>query len=97
MLAEPPPAHVVVATHSGPMRAFATAALGRDAGEPDNAEAVVVRVKVGGTSAAVAYRGRSHEVRLPDVALLPAWTASSSVPPDGSAGGVGTGPPRLHR
>jgi broad specificity phosphatase PhoE len=97
MLPEPPPVHVVVATHSGPMRAFATAALGRDAGEPDNAEAVVVRVKAGGTIATVAYRGCSHDVRLPDVASLPAWTASPPVPPDGSAGEVGTGPPRLHR
>ena len=83
MLAESPPVHVVVATHSGPMRAFATAALGRDAGEPDNAETVVVRVKAGGTIAAVAYRGCAQEVRLPDVASLPAWTASPPVPPAG--------------
>src|SRR3712207_7954447 len=38
LLAQGPAAHLVIATHSGPMRAFASAALGDDLGEPHNAE-----------------------------------------------------------
>jgi hypothetical protein len=56
-----------VATHSGPMRAFATAAAGRDPGEPHNAEPVVVRVQPGVEVATVDYRDGSHELRVPDV------------------------------
>ena len=65
LVAEDPAAHVVVATHSGPMRAFATAALGDDLGEPDNAEVVTVRVD--GALASVTYRDRCQELRVPDV------------------------------
>lgn len=67
LLAEGPAAHLVVATHSGPMRAFAAAALGHDLGEPHNAEVVTVRVDAGAELASVAYRDRSHEMWIPQV------------------------------
>ncbi len=56
---------VVCCTHSGPMRAFATWALGHDAGEPHNAEEVRVRLRPDLRRASVTYRGRSHEVSGP--------------------------------
>jgi broad specificity phosphatase PhoE len=65
-----PGANVVVATHSGPIRAFATWAFGYDPGEPFNAEFVRVRLIEGGTTALVLYRNRVQEVRVPDVADL---------------------------
>ncbi|HKF79153.1 MAG TPA: histidine phosphatase family protein [Candidatus Dormibacteraeota bacterium] len=53
---------VVCCTHSGPMRAFATWALGHDAGEPFNGEQVRVRVWSSRASAMVTYRGRTQEM-----------------------------------
>ncbi|HEX9033219.1 MAG TPA: histidine phosphatase family protein [Streptosporangiaceae bacterium] len=67
---------VVVATHSGPIRAFATWAMGYDPGEPFNAEFVRVRLIEGGVTALVLYRNRVQEVRIPDPADLaadPIW------------------------
>jgi broad specificity phosphatase PhoE len=61
---------VVVATHSGPIRAFATWAMGYDPGEPFNAEFVRVRLIEGGLTALVLYRNRVQEVRIPDPAAL---------------------------
>jgi broad specificity phosphatase PhoE len=55
-------AHVVCCTHSGPMRAFSTWALGHDAGEPHNTEQVRVRVWPGLSRAMVTYRGRTQEI-----------------------------------
>ena len=75
LLAQGPAAHLVVATHSGPMRAFATAALGHDLGEPHNAEVVTVCVAAGGELASVAYRDRSHEMRIPHVEEPAPWSA----------------------
>jgi broad specificity phosphatase PhoE len=61
---------VVVATHSGPIRAFATWAMGYDPGEPFNAEFVRVRLIEGGATALVLYRNRVQEVRIPAPADL---------------------------
>ena len=62
---------IVVATHSGPIRAFAAAAMGYDPGEPFNTEFVRVRLVAGGTTALVLYRNRVQEVVIPDLAALP--------------------------
>jgi broad specificity phosphatase PhoE len=56
---------VVCCTHSGPMRAFATWALGHDAGEPSNAEQVRVRIWNDPHRALVTYRGRTQSVNAP--------------------------------
>lgn len=65
---------LVVATHSGPIRAFATAAMGYDPGEPFNTEFVRIRLIEGGTTALVLYRNRVQEVAVPDLDALPAST-----------------------
>lgn len=62
---------IVVATHSGPIRAFATAAMGYDPGEPFNTEFVRIRLLEGGVTALVLYRNRVQEVAVPDLAALP--------------------------
>ena len=62
---------IVVATHSGPIRAFATLAMGYDPGEPFNTEFVRVRIVAGGTTALVLYRNRVQEVVIPDLDALP--------------------------
>jgi broad specificity phosphatase PhoE len=72
---------VIVATHSGPIRAFATWAVGYDPGEPYNTEEVLVRLHAGGTHASVAYRNRVQDVLVPDPALLPDWTAAATAAP----------------
>ena len=65
---------VVVATHSGPIRAFATLAMGYDPGEPFNTEFVRVRLVSGGRTALVLYRNRVQEVVIPDLDALPPTT-----------------------
>lgn len=62
---------IVVATHSGPIRAFATLAMGYDPGEPFNTEFVRVRLVAGGATALVLYRNRVQEVVIPDLDALP--------------------------
>ncbi len=62
---------VIVTTHSGPIRAFAAAAMGYDPGEPFNTEFVRVRLLSGGTTALVLYRNRVQEVAIPDLDALP--------------------------
>jgi broad specificity phosphatase PhoE len=69
---ETPGQSVVVATHSGPIRAFATWAMGYDPGEPFNAEFVRVRLIEGGVTALITYRNRVQEMRVPGLADLPA-------------------------
>ena len=64
------PPLTVVAAHSGPMRALAAHAFGEDLGEPDNLEAVVVRVD--GARAQVGYRGRTADIAIPEL-QEPAW------------------------
>jgi broad specificity phosphatase PhoE len=70
--AESPGQSVVVATHSGPIRAFATWAMGYDPGEPFNTEFVRVRLIEGGVTALIAYRNRVQEMRVPSPEDLPA-------------------------
>ncbi len=69
LMTESPGARIVAATHSGPIRAFATWAHGYDPGEPHNTEEVVVRVRPrsdgGGQTALVSYRNRVTEVNVP--------------------------------
>ncbi len=72
---ETPGESVIVATHSGPIRAFATWALGYDPGEPFNTEFVRVRLLEGGETALVLYRNRVQEVSVPDFDALPDWWA----------------------
>jgi broad specificity phosphatase PhoE len=72
---ETPGRSVVIATHSGPIRAFATWAMGYDPGEPFNTEFVRIRLIEGGVTALVLYRNRVQEVRVPDTADLPDWWA----------------------
>ncbi len=62
---------IVVATHSGPIRAFATAAMGYDPGEPFNTEFVRIRLLEGGVTALVLYRNRVQEIAVPDLDALP--------------------------
>jgi broad specificity phosphatase PhoE len=73
LMAESPGHRIVAATHSGPIRAFATWAHGYDPGEPYNTEEVVVKVRRGGRTALVAYRNRVTEVNVPPPDEFPAW------------------------
>jgi broad specificity phosphatase PhoE len=73
LAADHPGARLVVATHSGPIRAFAIWALGYDPGEPYNTEHVRVKLMEGGREALVSYRNRVQEVHVPEVESLPAW------------------------
>lgn len=75
-----PGARLAIATHSGPIRAFAVAALGYDPGEPYNTEHVRVKLLEGRNEAAVAYRNRVQEVRVPDIDKLPTWSATEEWP-----------------
>jgi broad specificity phosphatase PhoE len=68
-----PGARLAIATHSGPIRAFAVAALGYDPGEPYNTEHVRVKLMDGGREAFVSYRNRVQEVHVPDIGSLPTW------------------------
>jgi broad specificity phosphatase PhoE len=82
--AAPDSARIVVATHSGPIRAFAAWALGHDAGEPYNVEDVRVKVRRSLNEAQVTYRNRSVEVHVPPAAEWPSWSGSrarSALPP----------------
>ena len=66
-----PPAELsVVAAHSGPMRALVAHAFARDLGEPDNLEAVALRVD--DDRAEVHSRGQAAPIALPDAAE-PRW------------------------
>lgn len=56
---------LVCAVHSGPMRAFATTAIGRDLGEPNNTEEVRVRIKHDLSEAEVSYRGHTQTLEVP--------------------------------
>jgi broad specificity phosphatase PhoE len=68
-----PRTRYVCCTHSGPMRAFATWALGHDAGEPLNTEEVRVRLRPDLSTALVTYRGRAQEIGAAAVPDGPAW------------------------
>lgn len=73
LAADHPGARIVIATHSGPIRAFAVAALGYDPGEPYNTEHVRVKLMEGGREALVSYRNRVQEILVPDIETLPTW------------------------
>jgi broad specificity phosphatase PhoE len=74
LMAETPDCpRIIAATHSGPIRAFATWAHGYDPGEPYNTEEVVVRIRRGGGTALVAYRNRVTEVNVPPPDEMPVW------------------------
>ena len=64
---------ILAATHSGPMRAFATWAHGYDPGEPLNTEEIRVKVREGSGTAFVSYRNRVTEVNVPPPDEFPAW------------------------
>lgn len=78
LAAQHPGDRLVIATHSGPIRAFATWALGYDAGEPYNTEHVRVKLLEGGSEALVSYRNRVQEVHVPAAEDLPDWTGVES-------------------
>ena len=61
---------VVVAAHSGPMRALVAHAFGEDRGEPHNLETVAVHLD--GGRARVGYRGEEAELAVPEPEE-PAW------------------------
>lgn len=73
LAAEHPGSRLVIATHSGPIRAFAVWALGYDPGEPYNTEHVRVKLYEGGGEALVSYRNRVQEVHVPEIESLPTW------------------------
>jgi broad specificity phosphatase PhoE len=64
---------ILAATHSGPMRAFATWAHGYDPGEPLNTEEIRVKLREGGETAFVSYRNRVTEVNVPPPDEFPQW------------------------
>jgi broad specificity phosphatase PhoE len=66
---------ILAATHSGPMRAFATWAHGYDPGEPLNTEEIRIKVREGARSAFVSYRNRVTEVNVPPPDEFPQWEA----------------------
>ncbi len=67
-------ARILAATHSGPMRAFATWAHGYDPGEPLNTEEIRVKIRKGGGTALVSYRNRVTEVHIPPSDEVPDWS-----------------------
>jgi broad specificity phosphatase PhoE len=75
LVSESPGQRILAATHSGPMRAFATWAHGYDPGEPLNTEEVRVKIRKGGVTALVSYRNRVTEVHIPPADEAPDWEA----------------------
>jgi broad specificity phosphatase PhoE len=71
-------ARLAIATHSGPIRAFAVAALGYDPGEPYNTEHVRVKIFEGCEEAMVGYRNRVQETRVPQLGSLPVWSVDET-------------------
>jgi hypothetical protein len=70
---EHPGARLAIATHSGPIRAFAITAFGYDPGEPYNTEHVRIKLMEGHREALVSYRNRVQEIHVPDIEHLPTW------------------------
>ncbi|MCA1735101.1 MAG: histidine phosphatase family protein [Actinobacteria bacterium] len=70
---EYPGARLLIATHSGPIRAFAITAFGYDPGEPYNTEHVRVKLREGSKEALVSYRNRVQEIHVPEIDSLPTW------------------------
>jgi broad specificity phosphatase PhoE len=63
----------ICCTHSGPMRAVATWALGYDPGEPYNTEEVRIRVRRNLKEAVLTFRNRTQEVQVPAPEEWPVW------------------------
>lgn len=78
---EYPGARLMIATHSGCIRAFAVAALGYDPGEPYNTEHVRCKIFAGRSDAIVSYRNRYQEVCVPVIADLPVWNTTETWQP----------------
>ena len=74
LVQESPGTRILAATHSGPMRAFATWAHGYDPGEPLNTEEIRVKIRKGGGTALVSYRNRVTEVHIPPSDEVPDWS-----------------------
>lgn len=66
---------IFVCTHSGPIRAMATSAVGHDPGEPNNIEDVRIRVFKDLDRAILTYRGRGVEIEIP-TNVTPSWAKS---------------------
>ena len=81
---EHPGSRMMIATHSGPIRAFAIASLGYDPGEPYNTEHVRVKLFGDGSEAMVSYRNRIQEIHVPQIATLPTWQYGEAWVPPGS-------------
>ena len=77
-----PGARLLIATHSGCIRAFAVAALGYDPGEPYNTEHVRVKIMDGRKDAMVSYRNRVQELCVPDIDSLPVWSNEDQWKPE---------------
>lgn len=69
---QPAGMRVLVSTHSGCIRAVATAALGHDPGEPENTEDVTIQLSPAASRAELTYRKQTVEVAIP-VTTRPAW------------------------
>lgn len=67
---------IFVCSHSGPIRAVATQAVGHDPGEPYNVEDVRIRVLADREHAIVTYRGRGVEIEIPTT-VVPTWYGGS--------------------
>lgn len=94
LTAEHPGARLAICSHSGPIRAFATAALGYDPGEPYNTEHVRVKLSEGLRHALVTYRNRVQEIVVPQIESLPTWQLDEQwVPPDVPTPAPGPGGP----
>lgn len=67
----PPGLRVFVSTHSGCIRALATAALGHDPGEPDNTEDASIRLPPSAARAVLTYQGQKVQLAVPTTANPP--------------------------
>ncbi|MGF1465583.1 MAG: histidine phosphatase family protein [Sandaracinaceae bacterium] len=70
---------VLVATHSGPIRAVAASAVGHDPGEPTHTEDVRIRVLEDLEHAVVTYRERALEIDIPTT-FQPSWAHDGETP-----------------
>ncbi len=86
-----PGARLVIATHSGPIRALAIAAFGYDPGEPYNTEHVRVKLMEGASEALVSYRNRVQEVQVPEIEALPTWQLDEQWSPSPATTGATAG------
>ena len=76
-----PGARLMIATHSGCIRAFAVHALGYDPGEPYNTEHVRAKIFQGRKDALVSYRNRVQELCVPRIDELPVWNTTETWQP----------------